>query len=159
MGAAHVRNENFESVNVFKLFLPALFPSWRFFDVIAPSPRIELALLDSPEADCDVWRECRPRPARIGLRERLKALFWNAKWNESLFLVTCAERLVQNPAGPHNREIRRRVRAVLLRESGDLPVSPFFRFRLVFVSRHEDRLRRDVAFVSPPYPSVDPLDQ
>ena len=33
--------------NPFKLLLPALIPSWSFFDVIAPSPRIEYALLRS----------------------------------------------------------------------------------------------------------------
>ena len=30
--------------NALRLLLPALIPSWRFFDVIAPSPRIEYAL-------------------------------------------------------------------------------------------------------------------
>ena len=30
-----------------KLLLPALIPSWRFFSTIAPSPRIEFALLDA----------------------------------------------------------------------------------------------------------------
>lgn len=27
----------------FKLLLPALIPSWNFFDVIAPAPRVEYA--------------------------------------------------------------------------------------------------------------------
>ncbi len=71
-----------------KLFLPALFPSWRFFDVIAPSPRIDLAMIDHPEAACDVWRECRPRPARIRMRDIPGRLFWNPAWNESLYLAT-----------------------------------------------------------------------
>ena len=46
-----------------KLLLPALIPSWRFFDTIAPSPRIEYALLHDPHAAA-AWREFRPRPAR-----------------------------------------------------------------------------------------------
>lgn len=146
-------------LNALKLFLPALFPSWRFFDVIAPSPRIELSLIDHPEADCGVWRECRQRPAHIGLREFGKRFFWNPAWNESLYLATCAERLIRNPTDHSSREIRRRVRADVLAGHDGRLVPPYFRFRLVFVSRHEDRLRRVVAFVSPPYRSDDPLDQ
>jgi len=142
-----------------KLFLPALFPSWRFFDVIAPSPRIDLALIGHPEAECSVWRECRPRPTRIRLRDIPRRLFWNAAWNETLYLATCAERLLQNPTDHSSREIRRRVRADVLGDAGDRAVQPYFRFRLVFVSRHDGRLRRDVAFVSPAYRCIDPLDR
>lgn len=146
-------------LQVLKLLLPVLFPSWRFFDVIAPSPRIELALLAGPSDDSAAWRACRPTPGRLRPRDVLKSFFWNAWWNESLYLATCAERLMQNPTEHSCREIRRRLRADLLTESGDRPPSSYFRFRLVFVSRHEDRLRRDVTFVSPPYRTVDPLDR
>lgn len=145
-------------LEVLKLLLPALFPSWRFFDVIAPSPRIELALLTGPAEDSAVWRLCRPPPGRLGARDFVRRFFWNARWNESLYLATCAERLMQNPTDHSCREIRRRLRADLQAESGGRPAASHFRFRLVFVSRHEDRLRRDVAFVSPPYRTVDPLD-
>ena len=79
------------------LLLPALIPSWRFFDVIAPSPRIEFAMLTSPDSAA-VWQAFRPRPARVALSTMLGRLFWNPRWNESLFLVSCAERLVdQDP--------------------------------------------------------------
>ncbi len=47
----------------FALLLPALIPSWNFFDVIAPSPRIEAARLASTDAQ-PVWREFRSRPQR-----------------------------------------------------------------------------------------------
>jgi len=30
-------------------------------------------------------------------------MFWNPSWNESLFLVSCAERLLQNPT-PHSED-------------------------------------------------------
>lgn len=30
-------------LNSFRLLLPAIVPSWRFFDEIAPSPRVEYA--------------------------------------------------------------------------------------------------------------------
>jgi hypothetical protein len=43
-----------------KLLLPALIPSWRFFDTIAPSPRIEFTLLKTAQDASGAWREFRP---------------------------------------------------------------------------------------------------
>ena len=39
-----------------KLLLPALIPSWRFFDTIAPSPRIEFTLLKTAQDAPGDWR-------------------------------------------------------------------------------------------------------
>jgi len=50
-----------------KLLLPALMPSWRFFAAIAPSPRIELALLKTAKDVPDVWQEFRPRPEHLSI--------------------------------------------------------------------------------------------
>lgn len=148
---------------VLKLLLPAVFPSWRFFDEIAPSPRIELALLENPDDAGDEWRDCRPRPLHLGLWGYLTAFFWNPRWNEALYLATCAERLMQDPSDHRIREIRRRVRADLPADlssgSGARSDRPYFRFRLVFVSRQDERLRRDVTFVSPSYQTIDPLER
>ena len=151
-------------LGIVNLLLPALFPSWRFFDVIGPSPRIELCQFDTPqddlpEHDQTVWRECRQRPAHVGFRGMLKDFFWNAAWNESLHLANCAERIIQGQTEHCSREIRLRLRADLLRDADIETLPAFFRFRLVFVSQAEDRLRRDILFVSPTYRSVDPLDQ
>ena len=65
-----------------KLLLPALVPSWRFFDTIAPSPRIEYALLRNAEEppSSDDWREFRPRPARQSAIRMLGRLLWNPVW-------------------------------------------------------------------------------
>ena len=146
--------------NTLKLLLPALFPSWRFFDVIAPSPRIEVAVASDPEAPApaegSAWRDLRPKRHRIGLADRLVSFFWNPRWNETLFLATCAERLMQEPNEHSAQEIVCRVRADLLAEAADTNPSSYFRFRLVFVSRDGERLRRDVAYVSPAYPTVSP---
>lgn len=146
-------------LRIVKLLLPALFPSWRFFDVIGPSPRVELCLLDHADDAPEGWRECRPRPARLGFRDMLKAFFWNARWNETLYLGNCAERFIQGQEEHCSREIRRRLRADLLAGTPSLPAESFFRYRLVFVSPFEGALRRDVAFVSPPHPVSDPLDR
>eukprot|EP01041_Mallomonas_annulata_P029338 gene29338-51316_t len=96
-----------------RLLLPALIPSWNFFDVIAPSPRIEYALGALPAAPLDAWREFRPRPAHLPLWRMLARLLWNRHWNETLFLVSCAERLVDQPTAHSEDEIFRRIAADL----------------------------------------------
>lgn len=146
-------------LSVFKLLLPALFPSWRFFDVIGPSPRIEYCLLEaSGDGEAD-WHECRPRPDSLGFRDRVTSFFWNAHWNETLFYANCTERFVQGQTEHCARELRRRLRADILTDAAGAAVAPFFRFRLVFVSRFEGTLRRDVAFVSPPFQTEDPAER
>lgn len=132
-------------LHTFSLLLPALIPSWRFFDTITPSPRIEFALLRTPRAAPRAWQEFRPRPARLTGGEMLKRLLWNPRWNESLFLVSCAERLVTSPTEHSYNEIISRIMAELRRNHVD---SPYLQFRLVFVSRKGMRLQKQVAFIS-----------
>lgn len=141
------------TLHTVKLLLPALFPSWRFFDVIGPSPRIEVADLAHPDAGAESWRDLRPRRARLGAAGYLRTFLFNPRWNETLFLVTCAEQLIRDETDHSLREIRMRVRSDLHRESGDA-AAPYFRFRIAMLSRHDGRVRRDVVFTSPPYPTA-----
>jgi hypothetical protein len=136
-----------------KLLLPALIPSWRFFDWIAPSPRIEFARLKTPHDTPAQWREFRPRPPRFSWRRMLTGLLWNPRWNEYLFLVSCAERLMANPTQHSDREIFNRMTSDLARSepgrgSADASAAPYLQYRLVFVSRDGADLRRDVTFTS-----------
>ena len=140
--------------NPLALLLPALIPSWNFFDVIAPSPRIEYALSTSLGAQGD-WREFRPRPERVSLLAMLGSLFWNARWNETLFLVSCAERLMQNPTAHSQDEIFRRIAADLARRQDAAAMQPWLYFRLVFVSREGDTVDREVLFQSEPRQRAD----
>ena len=134
-----------DMVRTLTLLLPALIPSWRFFDAIAPSPRIEFALLNTADETPVGWQEFRPRPRHLSPGGMLKNLFWNPHWNESLFLVSCAERLLDNPTGHSEREILKRIRA-------GLPVNaPFLQFRLVSLSREGDTLQKHITFISPVY--------
>lgn len=142
------------ALNSLRLLLPALFPSWRFFDVIGPSPRIEVARLQTPDNAGDDWREVRPRAAGLGIGGYLRSFFFNPRWNETLFLVTCAEGVIRDESDHTVREIRDRLRADLNRP-GAAPSAPWFRFRIALLSRHEGRVRRDVVFTSPAYPTVD----
>ncbi|MGE0591673.1 MAG: hypothetical protein AB7G23_00935 [Vicinamibacterales bacterium] len=93
-----------------QLLLPALIPSWRFFDRIGPAPRVEHVLLGAsggrqttgPEPGTDTsgprWREVHPRPATVSPLAMLRRLFWNPRRNEALYLVSCAEALLEDPS-------------------------------------------------------------
>ena len=130
------------------LLLPALIPSWNFFDVIAPSPRIEYALSSSPKAPKGDWREFRPRPQRVSAWAMLCRLLWNPRWNETLFLVSCAERLINAPTDHSQDEIFSRIAADLGPWGGE--TKPWLSFRLIFVSREGQAIQREVLFQSAP---------
>ncbi len=131
--------------NPLRLLAPALIPSWNFFDVIAPSPRVEYALSETSTATPAAWTEFRPRPARVSPAAMLARLFWNPRWNQSLFVVACAERLVDQPTAHSEDEIFRRIAA-------DLPAdaSGWLSFRLAFVRREGEAIAREVRFQAEP---------
>lgn len=133
------------------LLLPALMPSWRFFDIIAPSPRIEFALLTTADETPEHWQEFRPRPARLSLATMLKRMLWNPHWNESLFLVSCAERLEEHPTAHSEQEILSRMK----RDVRHHPAAPYLQFRLVFLSRAGTEIQKEVTYLSPIYPRGD----
>lgn len=123
-----------------QLLLPALVPSWNFFDIIAPAPFIEYAALKN-KSDTPHWQEFRPRPQRLSCVQMLKCLFWNPNWNETLFLVSCAERLLSEPTDHSHNEILTRIKA-------DIPPGiPYLQFRLIL--RH--RLLTETAYLSQVY--------
>lgn len=129
------------------LLLPALIPSWNFFDVIAPSPRIEYALTASSAVPKRGWTEFRPRPQRVSARTLLARLLWNPRWNETLFLVSCAERLINAPTDHSQDEIFTRLAADLTANGA---TGDWLSFRLVFVSREDEAIQREVLFQSAP---------
>jgi hypothetical protein len=134
-----------------KLLLPALLPSWNFFDIIAPSPRIQYALLESPDACAEQWQEFRPRPAHLSLAAMLGRLLWNPRWNESLFMMSCAERIYEHYTPHSETEILQRIRAELLRDKvNPLPpdASSYLQFRLVFISRANNRWIEHIEYES-----------
>jgi len=132
-----------------KLLLPALIPSWNFFDVIAPSPRVEYARLRSIGDVSGDWREFRPRPVRVSPATMLQRLLWNPRWNETLFLASCAERLTDEPTDHSENEIFKRIAADLAHEADD-PERPWLCFRLIFVSRVGEVLVDEVLYQPAP---------
>jgi hypothetical protein len=138
-------------LHTLKLLLPALLPSWRFFDVIAPSPRIEYALLTSVEQNPDHWHEFQLSPAHLSLAQMLGHMFWNPRRNESLFMVSCAERLLANPTQHSEDEILKRIITrfdtdVIYKES-KTSVS-HIQFRLLLIQRQDTQLTQHIAFRS-----------
>ena len=111
---------------LFKLIVPVLVPSWRFFDVIGPSPRIEYQIADGP------WVPLRPKPARIALQRHVLRLFHNPHGNRSLFLTACAERVLEQPTDHGAKQILRAIAQDADPADGDAEV----RFRLLLATRH-----------------------
>lgn len=133
-----------------QLLLPALVPSWNFFEAVEASPRIEYALSPTPDVAAEEWREFRPRPRRLSFPAMLGRLFWNARWNETLFLVTCAERLLDEATAHSEDEIFRRVAADLADDPHGAPDAPWLSFRIVLVDDDGGQARREVAFIAAP---------
>ena len=132
------------------LLAPALIPSWNFFDVIAPSPRLEYALGASAAQAAGPWRAFRPLPPRVSPLEMLRRLVWNPRWNETLFLVSCAERLINHPTAHSEDEIFRRLAADLARGPDPEAGKPWLSFRLVFLSREGEALVETELFRAAP---------
>jgi hypothetical protein len=74
-------------VNALAKFLPVVLPSWRFFDEIAPSPRIEYALLSSRHAQSPSWHPLTSPSLPLSPVRLLLRLLWNPHWNEYLYLI------------------------------------------------------------------------
>lgn len=131
-----------------KLMLPALVSSWRFFDVIAPSPRVEYAILKHGDDTPKDWQEFRPRPVHLSFLSMLKRMIWNPEWNESLFLVSCAERIMAGSAEHAIEEIFSRIERQIWRDDLNISEASCLQFRLVFLYRDDAVMKREASFVS-----------
>ena len=132
-----------------QLLLPALLPSWGFFDYIQPSPRIQYQLLNVQQQPLHEWLEFRPRPQHVSLITSITHLFFNPRWNETLFLMSCAERLVEHPTTHSEMQILQGIARDW--RSGQLHPTQnasHAQFRLIFVQRQQAMLVEETRFVS-----------
>ena len=146
--------------NPFKSLLPALLPSWNFFDVIAPSPRIEFILLHSKNDTPTQWQEFHPRPAQLPLSQMLSRMFWNPKWNETLYVVSCAERIMENTSQNNldshsENEILNRIindivcnKPIIENKNAHDNPATHLQFRLLVIQREGLELTQEVVFES-----------
>ncbi len=133
---------------VFKLLLPALIPSWNFFDVIAPSPRIQYALLNTKDEESPEWHEFRPRPAQITFIQILGRMLWNPVWNETLFMISCAERLLDQPTKHSENEIFRRIAVQLEHDKANYIDNKYLQFRVLLMTREGMQLQQELVYES-----------
>jgi hypothetical protein len=131
--------------------LPALMPSWRFFDAIGPSPRLDYAWVHD-DTSPTIWHTFRPQPARVGVARMVARLLWNPMQNESLYIVRCAERIVEGETDFPVRELRWRL--LLAERRGELvaQTAPSLRFRVRAVYREGGELLDEVVFVAASFP-------
>lgn len=139
-------------VKTLSLLLPVLFPSWRFFKAVEPSPRIEWAALSAGVNHADAWRELRPRPSTIGPLETVWRLFWNPRRNEELFFVSCSERIQQKPTAHSIGVIQRAIQSDFAQAHIEV-TSEFLQFRLIFIHRQDASLVREVLYLSDGFPA------
>lgn len=136
-------------LHTLKLLLPVLVPSWRFFDFIEASPRVEYLVLGGGDGHSEQWQEFRPRPRHISPAEMIGRLFYNPVWNEHLFLMSCAERLVRSPDQHSQQQILDAIQCHLIQHHPNLPASAQLQFRLVFLSRRAQKMSRETRYTSP----------
>ncbi|MEH3045592.1 hypothetical protein [Sphingomonas adhaesiva] len=129
----------FRPLTGLRLLLPAIVPSWRFFDAVGDSPRIDYALLAAPDGDTMDWIEVRSRPATASPGAMLRRLVWNAEWNEALFLTSLAERLLTSD---DPRTVAHSERELLLRVARRCTADPsaWLRLRIRLVRRDDERV-------------------
>jgi hypothetical protein len=142
-------------IRALALLLPALIPSWRFFRRVGASPRIEFAVLASPHETPLRWREFYPLPGRLPLFALIARLFWNPRWNEHLYLVTCSERFLHARVEGRASEILRRIEVQLRRAVGPTDPPRYFQMRLMLVARDEAGVTRQEVYRS----AVQPVDE
>lgn len=133
--------------------LPVLIPSWRFFKSIEPSPRVQWALFSERNLAPIVWQEFRPRPLAVTRLSMVLRLFWNPSWNDALFVVSCAERIQQDPTTHSIQEISRRIQSDI-EKMGMGVTDKMLRFRLVFVRREGGALVQEIVFLSDAVPAA-----
>lgn len=135
-------------MKTFKLLLPVFIPSWKFFNRIAPSPRIEFSLGAPVLDETSQWQELCLRPKQLSVIDFVKSIFYNPRWNEALYIMNCAERLVIDPNKHCVEEIMRRIRTELEHRGMDLKSTPYLQFRLIVISREGNELQKEILFSS-----------
>ncbi len=145
---------------MFKHLLPILFPSWRFFSSIGPSPRIEVGFIADKNSEPLEWLPFRPLPKKINFTLGIQQLFHSPLWNERLYINTCAEHLFEDYSEFREREIGRRLVAAVLNK--EIVVGGEFRylvFRIRALEFEAGQVRDDVVFVSKPFSLLDAGDK
>ena len=106
------------------LFLSAIVSSWQFFKESARETIIEVS------SDEIQWQVLKLRDERRSLLEFFTGIFYNAKWNEALYIMDCAERLLTDIRQRNIDELMDRL--VLYLRSRQLLTSSKLKYRLLY---------------------------
>ncbi|MFY0595511.1 MAG: hypothetical protein JXQ85_03670 [Cognatishimia sp.] len=124
------------------LLLPALFPSWRFFKQVGPSPRVEYRILNGGQGS--EWCESHPIPDDVGLGRMARRMIWNPARNTQLYMVALAERLVSGLVDHSEAELNRLIAENIPEVAGEI------QFRLMFMTPEDDQIIGTVVYESQP---------
>lgn len=127
------------------LLIPALIPSWAFFKAIEPSPRVHWRLLERPDGKATPWHPYRERAQRVSPLAMVYRLFWNPRWNQTLYMVSLAERLTIDPTAHSTSEINRLLAAEVTGDAG-----LYLQFQLVFVTQEDGGRVQSILHLSEP---------
>jgi len=107
-------------------------------------------LFDKEKKPLGPWQEFRPRPKKVSLLRMFKRMFWNPNWNESLFLVSCSERLLDYPTKHSEDEILNRIIFALKKENQfeERPEIFSLQFRLKQIQRRNHYLTEKIVYHS-----------
>lgn len=139
-----------------KLLLPILFPSWRFFSSIGPSPRIEVGFIVDTNSVPQDWLLFRPLPKKLNFLLGIQQLFHNPLWNERLYINTCAEHLFEGYSEFREREVGQRLVSAALNK--EITVDGEFHylvFRIRAIEFEAGQVLDEVVFISKPFALVD----
>lgn len=110
-------------------------------------------MLSAPDSVADHWQEFRPRPPVLKPVTMLRRMLWNPQWNENLFLVSLAERLMtvttaETEAHSERELLLRVARHLHCHEACD--AGAYLQIRLRFVSRNgpDHAVTSQIAYLS-----------
>lgn len=125
-----------------ELLLPTLFPSWRFFQTVGPSPRIEYSVTHKGQSSA--WRESHPLPDHVSLARMARRMVWNPARNKQLYMVSLAERLVSGIHAHSEAELNRLIAEAITEDKGEM------RLRLLFLTPEGEEITGTVVYESQP---------
>ncbi len=124
------------------LLLPTIFPSWRFFKTVGPSPRIEYRLIGKGQKGD--WHESHPLPEHVSFLRMLRRMVWNPARNTQLYMVSLAERLVSGIHEHSEAELNRLIWERIGKQAAKM------QFRLVFLVPEDGAITATVVYESTP---------
>jgi hypothetical protein len=134
-----------------KLLLPILFPSWRFFSGIGPSPRFDFGFIKYTDEQPEIWQEFSVLPDKITLTKGISRLLHNPEWNERLYINTCAENLFDQYSEFREQEIARRILSILKTQEKLPEGYTYFCYRIRVVMNEDNLVKDEVVFSAKPF--------